>query len=118
MAIFLGQKTIKSARKKHTCCFCGGDINIGDSYLITTSRARGYGGYIDSFKQHDKCRNLTHVLGIYQDPWDDAISLKRGFQECVTEYVFEEHPNFEEVKDNMSIEQMVDWILDNEGVKT
>lgn len=58
----LNQRLIKSARKRHTCDWCGKFIHIAESYIYT---AHIYEGDFQVWKAHPECEQA--LIRSYKD---------------------------------------------------
>lgn len=70
------EATTHTARKEHTCDFCGGIIHKGELYYRSTI----VDGEIYTCKVHDLCETLAYFLceyddeGIEKEYWQDVVS--------------------------------------------
>lgn len=70
------EQTNPTARKEHTCDFCGGVIRRGEIYFRSTI----VDGQLYTCKVHDLCQTLANFLCEYDDDgieaeyWKDVVS--------------------------------------------
>lgn len=59
-----------TARKEHTCDFCGHAIPVGEKYNLQVGV---YDGFY-TWKSHVVCEELAHLLDMYEDAYPDGVS--------------------------------------------
>ena len=83
MIEILSNKKVK-ARKEHTCNYCGGKINKGEIYEISSLK---YEGTIYPWKNHLKCDKLTSDLTMFDDLYGEGLD-EETFNEIVQEFIY------------------------------
>ena len=87
------RNTTPTARKEHTCEFCGGIIAIGEKYERQTNN---YDGILYDWVCHCECCKVASGLDMY-DGCDEGLDSD-GFIESLNEYVYDNHYD-EEIDD-------------------
>lgn len=77
-------EAIRTARKEHTCDYCGLKINIGEKYEDQTNI---YDERLYHWKSHLSCGELTKELKMFDDCWYDEGLTADNFHEYVREYL-------------------------------
>ena len=95
-----------SARKEHTCMYCGGTIHKGETYCRNTI---AYDGRVYDWVNHCKCEELASLLDMYYRNNDDGLD-GYDFDAFVWDAIENLHPN-RDVACDMNTEQRVDWLM-------
>lgn len=97
-----------TARKEHTCMFCGGKIKVGEKYQRQTV---AYDGTVSDFINHTLCEKVAHELNMFEECGDEGVN-ETDFEDYISQYVFDNHRNFmtkvwDEGWENLSTSQEV-----------
>lgn len=77
--------TTPTAKKEHTCSFCGGVIPVGERYNRDTMT---YDGHIYEWVSHMHCMEMLRALDI--EPYDEGVD-QSTFCEAIDDYVYRNH---------------------------
>ena len=87
MCVFLDNPHRVRARKPHRCDWCGGRIEKGDEYTVSTL----VGDYIYSWHECDRCREYVDELWEWYRKWYGPTDTLGA--EAFDEFMREEHPD-------------------------
>lgn len=69
------------ARKQHFCNWCELPIIIGEQYESSVNESEGE---LYTWKNHVSCREIAEKLKMYNEYWDEGLSIE-SFQEGISD---------------------------------
>lgn len=103
------RSSIHTARKRHICEWCGGDIEPGSRYLCS---AQVFDGDFLTLKAHMTCHTLVREYFSEQDCYDEGMSSD-DFMDLVRDEYFQNHPDTSIIT---TPKERLAWVLESRGI--